>query len=409
MSEKTKLVPKRRFKEFENADAWEQCRLGELGRVSSGNTPPTSEKENWANDYEGHVWITPTDIDSLVMSDSERHLTDFGWEKARTVPANSVLITSVASIGKNTINAVPVAFNQQINAIVPEGNDAYFILSSMENEMPRFAGLAGQTATAIINKTEFEKFTLFVPAIQEQQKIGSFFTHLDNLITLHQRKLEKAKEIKSAYLSEMFPAEGERKPKRRFTGFTDAWEQWKLGEAFDFLPNNTLSRTDLNNENGEIQSVHYGDILIKYGSVLDVENEDISFITGGNPTDYKRHILNNGDVLFADTAEDETVGKAVEIQGTNGIPVVSGLHTMACRPKIKFAPNYLGYYINSPAYHGQLRTLMQGIKVLSISKTNLSKTAVVFPTSEDEQNAIGKLFTHHDHLITLHQRTQMLL
>ena len=71
---------------------------------------------------------------------------------------------------------------------------------------------------------------------------------------------------------------------------------------------------------------------------------------------------------------------------------------------MKFAPNYLGYYINSPAYHEQLRTLMQGIKVLSISKTNLSKTTVVFPTSEDEQNSIGTFFSHLDNLITLHQR-----
>ena len=186
--------------------------------------------------------------------------------------------------------------------------------------------------------------------------------------------------------------------------FANTWEQRRLGETFDFIPNNTLSRADLNNENGEIQSIHYGDILIKYGSVLDAKNDDISFITDGNRNDYKSHILSNGDVLFADTAEDETVGKAVEIQGISDIPVVSGLHTMACRPKKKFAPNYLGYYINSPAYHGQLRTLMQGIKVLSISKTNLSKTVVAFPVSEDEQNSIGQFFAALDRLITLHQR-----
>ena len=194
------------------------------------------------------------------------------------------------------------------------------------------------------------------------------------------------------------------KPDIRFAGFTDAWEQRRLGELFDFIPNNTLSRADLNNENGEIRSVHYGDILIKYGSVLDAQNDDIAFITGGNPSDYRGQMLGNGDMLFADTAEDETVGKAVEIQGIGDTLVVSGLHTMACSPKIKFAPNYLGYYINSPAYHTQLRTLMQGIKVLSISKTNLSKTSVVFPSCEDEQNAIGEFFHRLDKIITLHQR-----
>jgi type I restriction enzyme S subunit len=187
-------------------------------------------------------------------------------------------------------------------------------------------------------------------------------------------------------------------------GFTDAWEQRRLGEAFDFVPNNTLSRSQLNGECGEVKSVHYGDILIKYGSVLDAEIDEISFITDGKASDYKAQMLNNGDVLFADTAEDETVGKAIEIQGIGGIPVVSGLHTMVCRPRDKFAPTYLGYYINSPTYHRQLFTLMQGIKVLSISKTNLSKTTVMFPADVTEQAKIGEVFRSLDRLITLHQR-----
>ena len=173
---------------------------------------------------------------------------------------------------------------------------------------------------------------------------------------------------------------------------------------FSYIPNNTLSRANLNNESGEVKSVHYGDILVKYGSVLDVESDKISFITNGNTVDFKNQLLSNGDVIFADTAEDETVGKAVEVQGISDVSVVSGLHTMACRPNINFAPRYLGYYINSPSYHDQLRTLMQGIKVLAISKTNLSKTVVAFPQSEQEQTVIGQLFNHLDNLITLHQR-----
>jgi type I restriction enzyme S subunit len=194
------------------------------------------------------------------------------------------------------------------------------------------------------------------------------------------------------------------KPAIRFAGFTDAWEQRKLGEIFDYVPNNTLSRADLNSECGEVKSVHYGDILIKYGSVLNARIDEISYITDGKANDYKAQILSNGDVLFADTAEDETVGKSVEIQDIGGAPVVSGLHTIVCRPRVKFAPSYLGYYINSPAYHRQLFTLMQGIKVLSISKTNLSKTTVQFPALEDEQAQIGSFFGNLDHRITLHQR-----
>jgi type I restriction enzyme S subunit len=142
---------------------------------------------------EGHVWITPTDIDRLIMSDSERYLSEQGWSKARTIPENSVLITSIASIGKNAINTVPVAFNQQINAIVPQENDAYFILSAMIKDTARFASLAGQTATAIINKTTFAKFQIVVPSIGEQKQVGDFFKNIDQLITIHQRRFLIAK------------------------------------------------------------------------------------------------------------------------------------------------------------------------------------------------------------------------
>ena len=194
--------PQLRFAGF--ADAWEQRKLGELGKIYTGNTPKTSDLDNWTDNKEGHIWITPTDIDKLIMSDSDRHLSEQGWSKARKIPENSVLITSIASIGKNTINAVPVAFNQQINAIVPEKNDSYFILSAMIKDTARFASVAGQTATAIINKTTFEKFQIATPSYEEQQKIGSFFKQLDNTITLHQRKLDLLKEQKKGFLQNMF-------------------------------------------------------------------------------------------------------------------------------------------------------------------------------------------------------------
>lgn len=202
MNAKQAKYPQLRFKGF--TDPWEQRKLGELGKIYTGNTPKTSDLDNWTDNKEGHIWITPTDIDKLIMSDSDRHLSEQGWSKARKIPENSVLITNIASIGKNTINAVPVAFNQQINAIVPEKNDSYFILSAMIKDTARFASVAGQTATAIINKTTFEKFQIATPSYEEQQKIGSFFKQLDNTITLHQRKLEKLQELKKGYLQKMF-------------------------------------------------------------------------------------------------------------------------------------------------------------------------------------------------------------
>ncbi|MHB0862418.1 restriction endonuclease subunit S [Paenibacillus sp. SEL3] len=195
-------------------------------------------------------------------------------------------------------------------------------------------------------------------------------------------------------------------PKRRFKEFqnTQAWEQRKFEDMFDYsIPNNTLSRAELNYGIGEIKSVHYGDILIKYGAVTDVAKDEIPFITNGDITKYKSHLLKNGDIILADTAEDETVGKATEIVGIGDECVVSGLHTIVCRPKADMQENYLGYYMNSSAYHRQLLPLMQGVKVLAISRSNLAKTTVSYPVSSEEQRNIGKIFAHLDNLITLHQ------
>ncbi len=196
-----------------------------------------------------------------------------------------------------------------------------------------------------------------------------------------------------------------KKPQIRFAGFTDDWEQRKFDEVFDCtIPNNTLSRAELNYESGSVRNIHYGDILIKYGSVVDVQNDEIPFATGKSNDDFKGALLQDGDIIIADTAEDEATGKACEIGNSQGLDVVSGLHTMVCRPRNKLALGYLGYYLNSDAYHHQLLPLMQGIKVLSLSRTNVQKTMVCYPKSKAEQQLIADCFRSLDNLITLHQR-----
>ena len=199
--------------------------------------------------------------------------------------------------------------------------------------------------------------------------------------------------------------DNEKKPALRFKGFTDPWEQRKLDEAFDFtVPNNTFSRAELNQESGSVRNVHYGDVLIKYGSVLDAQNDELPFITGRSKDDFKGALLQNGDIIIADTAEDETTGKVCEIVNIQDKDVVAGLHTMVCRPKNKTAEGYFGYYMNSSSYHHQLLPLMQGIKVLSLSKTNVQKTTVKYPKDKAEQQKIADCLRHIDTLITLHQR-----
>ena len=195
------------------------------------------------------------------------------------------------------------------------------------------------------------------------------------------------------------------KPNIRFKGFNDDWEQRKFHEVFDGLQNNTLSRADLNYDNGEAQNIHYGDILVKFGDYVDVTTEELPYIADKKLVDkFSNSFLQDGDIIIADTAEDETVGKCTEIVGSQGKKLISGLHTIPCRPKQAYAPKFLGYYMNSNAYHAQLRPLMQGIKVTSISKGVLQDTNMVLPKSVDEQGRIGACFSTLDNLIALHQR-----
>ena len=179
-----KHIPEIRFKGF--TDAWEQRKLDSLGKIITGNTPSTSKKEYWSPNSDGVVWITPTDINSVKTQCSERLLTKDGASQARIVPANSILVTCIASIGKNTINTVEAAFNQQINALVPHFSNSYFILTMLNNMESAFKRVAGTSATSIINKKEFGQLSALLPEIEEQNKIGRIFELIDNNITLHQ-------------------------------------------------------------------------------------------------------------------------------------------------------------------------------------------------------------------------------
>ena len=182
------------------------------------------------------------------------------------------------------------------------------------------------------------------------------------------------------------------------------WEQRKLGEVFIYLRNNTLSREELNDEDGFAQSIHYGDVLIKYGECLNVSKILLPYVDNKNIVNkFKKFYIQNGDIIIADTAEDETVGKCIEISGLVDHNIISGLHTIPLRPVNKFAYGYLGFYLNSNSYHNQLKPLMQGIKVTSISKNLLKTTTLNYPSNIQEQKIIGRYFDALNHLITLHQ------
>ena len=185
--------------------------------------------------------------------------------------------------------------------------------------------------------------------------------------------------------------------------FLLSWEQREFRKLFDLLTNNTLSRAELNDETGSVFNVHYGDILVKFGEIINMEKDRLPYISDSSKI-AKSAFLMDGDVIIADTAEDSTVGKCVEIMGVSDNSVASGLHTIPCRPRKQFAQGYLGYFMNSPAFHDQLLPLMQGTKVTSVSKSSMADTLLCYPTDVAEQARIGQYFMKLDDLITLHQR-----
>ena len=170
------------------------------------------------------------------------------------------------------------------------------------------------------------------------------------------------------------------------------WEVRKLGEVCAFLRTNTLSRNQLNDVNGDIHNIHYGDVLIKYPSIIDVQKQAIPFI---NSEDYKESMndfIEDGDIVLADTAEDETVGKACEIANVGSEKILSGLHTMLIRPqKGLFSPWFLGYQVNSVSYRKQLNALIQGIKVCSLGKQAIANTYFAVPPLSEQNRIVSVL------------------
>ena len=197
-----KDVPEIRFSGF--TEAWEQRKLSEMGEVITGSTPSTQHPEYYSED--GIPWVTPTDITENVISDTPRKLSSLGAQVGRVVPAETILVTCIASIGKNTMLANTGSFNQQINGLVPNKQkyDPYFLLTESYHWSVKMKREAAAGTMQIVNKNEFSAIEAFVPELPEQRAIGSYFKEIDNLITLHQRKLEKLQNIKKSCLEKMF-------------------------------------------------------------------------------------------------------------------------------------------------------------------------------------------------------------
>ena len=398
-------APAIRFKGF--SDAWEQRKVSDLAeKTYGGGTPTTSNEAYWNGDI---PWIQSSDVadGKLLGVESRKRITQDGLNNssAQLIPENSIAIITRVGVGKLAFMPYSYATSQDFLSLSKLNAEPFFTVYACYKKLQSELNAVQGTSIKGITKDELLAKSIMVPQYAEQRQIGAFFKQLDHLITLHQRKFEKLTNVKKSMLEKMFPQNGSSYPEIRFKGFTDPWEQRKFDEVFDCtVPNNTLSRAELSYDEGTVLNVHYGDVLIKYGSVLDVQKDDIPRIPHRCREDFNGALLQDGDVIIADTAEDETTGKACEIGNLQGSAIVSGLHTMVCRPRNRMALGYLGYYLNSNAYHHQLLPLMQGIKVLSLSRSNIQKTSVSYPIAVKEQQLIAYYFSQLDNLITLHQR-----
>jgi len=224
-------VPRIRFKGFE--EDWEQRKLGELADIVGGGTPSTSNLQYWDGDID---WYAPAEINEQVyISSSQKKITKAGYENSsvKLLPVGTVLFTSRAGIGKTAILDREACTNQGFQSIVPHKQelDSYFIFSRSA-ELKQYGEIVGAGSTFVeVSGKQMSEMELMMPlALNEQQAIGTYFRRLDQLLSLHQRKLEKLKILKKAMLEKMFPKNGAKVPEIRFSGFTDDWEQRKLGE-----------------------------------------------------------------------------------------------------------------------------------------------------------------------------------
>ena len=397
------LVPKLRFADFAVNSQQSYEPLARVLRQSfSGGTPASNIDAYWNGDIH---WASTKDLTSNVLTATADFITELGLRNSssKLAKAGSILVGMHIGVGKVAIANIDVAINQDLRALVPDLSrvDLWFLLYVLEANAIRLESYGRGSTVKGITQEDLLQLPVPLLPLPEQQRIGALFKELDHNIELNCGLLEKLTQLKKSMLEQMFPREGESVPRLRFAGFTEPWKTDSFEQVFSFLPKVNIAREQLSVSSGCVKNIHYGDILTVFGDVLDVNLEAVPRIVGSSLLPkHDPFLLQNGDVVIADTAEDSSAGKVIELTGvSDGVQVIGGQHTMPCRPCVKFSPYFLGYLLNSSCFRDALVNQLQGIKVLSISKANLSVLSVKFPDSLAEQQRIGALFKALDQRI----------
>jgi|LSQX01.1.fsa_nt_gb type I restriction enzyme S subunit len=400
MTDTRRLVPKRRFREFIDDGAWEQRELetiyGKIRNAFVGTATPYYVPH-------GHFYLESNNIkDGQINRNNEVFINDefYLLQKDNWLRTGDMVMVQSGHVGHAAV-IPPELNNSAAHALIIFSNPKEMVNPYFLNYQYQTTGYkktidsitTGNTIEHILS-SEMKKFTVLLTEIEEQNRISEFFIELDNLITLQQRKLEKIQNLKSAYLSKMFPKEGEKYPELRFAGFTEAWEQRKLGDMGDTFTG-LSGKTKEDFGKGEAEFITY----------LNVFNNPISNIklTERVELDKKQNEVRYGDIFF--TTSSETPGEVgmSSVWLDNRENVYLNSFCFGYRLKDKVDPFYMAYSLRSNPIRNQFILLAQGISRYNISKTKAMDIEIMLPKL-DEQIKLGKFFKQLDNLITLHQR-----
>ena len=374
-----KKKPAIRFKGF--CDDWEQRKVAEIGNIITGSTPKTSISDNYGGEF---LFVSPADIQgNRYVDETITTLTKKGFDQGRKIRERASLFVSIGStIGKVAQTSQESTTNQQINAVEPYDNfDDDFIFTSLENISGSIKAIATNQAVPIVNKTTFGETEIQVPSeLAEQQRIGAYFRNLDHLITLHQRKCNKLQLIKKSMLEKMFPQNSQNIPEVRFKGFTDAWEQRKLGDMCQI----TMGQSP----DGSTYSEEPSDYILVQGNA-DLKDGWV------NPriwTTQKTKTAQAGDLIMSVRAPAGAMGKtAYDVILGRGVAGIKG-NEFLYQSLVKMDSN--GYW----------KKMAAGSTFESVNSDVVKNADMVVPQDMEEQEKIGFYFQNLDRLITLHQR-----
>ena len=364
-------TPSIRFKGF--TDPWEQRKLGELVDVCSGR--------DYKHLSEGSIPVYGTGGYMLSVND------------ALSYDRDAIGIGRKGTIDRPYILKAPFwTVDTLFYAIPREKVDLNFVFDIFQNI--DWKKKDESTGVPSLSKTAINNIDVLAPKHGEQQTIGQFFATIDTLITLHQRKYNKLLNVKKSMLEKMFPKNGSNIPEIRFKGFTDPWEQRKLGEMGQTYTG-LSGKTKDDFGHGQARFVTYMNVFSN-----PVSNPEM---TEPIEIDPKQNEVEVGDVFFTTSSETpEEVGMSSILLEKRGKTYLNSF-CFGFRPSEKIDSYYLAYMLRSESARAKITLLAQGISRYNISKNKVMEIAVSLP-SLDEQKMIGQYFSQLDNLITLHQR-----